>query len=188
MSQRADELQLEITEKVIQLITQKLPKEEAEILEKFITQYYVSVSVDDLAARSVIDLYGAILAHWRFIRQRQPGEIKVRVYNPEFEQHGWESTHTVIEMIQDDCPFLLDSIRMELNRRGLMVHMVLHLGNVKVERDNQGFITKILTNGEKTDSLIREAPLFLEIDKQSVPQILTEIKESLEAVIRDVRL
>ena len=43
-------------------------------------------------------------------RTRAPGAAKVRVYNPEFEQHGWQSTHTAVEIVTDDMPFLVDSV------------------------------------------------------------------------------
>lgn len=192
MSQKAEEGQLEITNKVVKLIYEKLPQAEAELLEKFVKQYYLSVSFEDLAERNIMDLYGAILCHWRFIQQRKPGEIKIRVYNPEFEQQGWDSVHTVIELIQEDCPFLLDSIRMALHQRGLMVHMVLHLANLMVERDADGMITNIFTNGstppEGTPNVTKEAPVFLEVDRQSMPQILHEIQEDLKNVMNDVRL
>ena len=52
-----------------------------------------------------------------FARRREPGEPNVRVYNPDFEQHGWQSTHTVVEIVTDDMPFLVDSMSMELNRQ-----------------------------------------------------------------------
>lgn len=191
MSQQFDESHLEIINKVSQLIHKKLPKEEADLLEMFVKRYYMSVSFEDLIEHNIMDLYGAIVCHWRFIADRKPGEIKIRVYNPVFEQQGWDCAHTVIELIQDDCPFLLDSIRMTLNRRGLMVHMVLHLGDLMVERNAQGRITYIASDPKEAienTRLIREAPVFLEVDKQSMPQILNNIKEDLESVMHDVRL
>ena len=42
----------------------------------------------------------------------------MRVYNPDFEQHGWQSPHTVVEIVTDDMPFLVDSVTMELSRQG----------------------------------------------------------------------
>ena len=42
----------------------------------------------------------------------------MRVYNPQFEEHGWQSTHTAVEIVTDDMPFLIDSVSMELNRAG----------------------------------------------------------------------
>ena len=55
-----------------------------------------------------------------------PGTPKVRVYNPRFEEHGWQSTHTAVEIVTDDMPFLIDSVSMELNRRGFGVHLIIH--------------------------------------------------------------
>ena len=39
---------------------------------------------------------------------------KIRVFNPRTEEHGWSSPHTVIEMVNDDMPLLVDSITMEI--------------------------------------------------------------------------
>ena len=59
-------------------------------------------------------------------RDREPGEARVRVYNPTFEQHGWQSPHTAIEIVSDDMPFLVDSVSMELSRRELGIHVLVH--------------------------------------------------------------
>src|ERR1700760_2614258 len=94
--------------------------------EAFVRQYYRWVSPDDLAERSELDLYGAALAHFNLARTHTPGSTKVRVYNPQFEVHGWQSTHTAVEIVTDDMPFLIDSVAMELNRRGFAVHSIIH--------------------------------------------------------------
>ncbi len=39
---------------------------------------------------------------------------------------GWQSTHTIIEIIHKDIPFLVDSVRMELNRREMAIHFINH--------------------------------------------------------------
>jgi len=56
------------------------------------------------------------------------------VYNPRFEEHGWQTTHTVLEMVNDDMPFLVESTRMEINRQGYGIHLMLH-PVMKVRRD-----------------------------------------------------
>ena len=56
------------------------------------------------AERDLLDLYGAALAQLRSAQMRQPGEVKLRVYNPRLEQHGWQSTHTVVEVLHHDLP------------------------------------------------------------------------------------
>ena len=48
--------------------------------------------------------------------RREPRETKIRIYNPNQEEHGWHSTHTIIEILMEDMPFLVDSVRMVLEK------------------------------------------------------------------------
>src|ERR687891_93332 len=68
-------------------------------VEEFVRQYYAWTPLEDLTDRSPIDVYGAAVSHWSFARQRTPGSAKIRVYNPLFDEHGWQSTHTVVEIV-----------------------------------------------------------------------------------------
>ena len=74
------------------------------------------------------------------------GDARVRVYNPTFEQHGWQSPHTAIEIVSDDMPFLVDSVSIELNRRETGIHVLVHpvVGaesymHIEVDRQADGF-------------------------------------------------
>src|SRR5262245_31615512 len=101
---------------LVELIRSRLPPDQAAEAAEFAQQYYGQVAADDLAERPLADLYGAALSHWHFARVFAGGAPKLRVYNPHLEEHGWQSTHTVIEIVNDDMPFLVDSITMEVNR------------------------------------------------------------------------
>ncbi len=79
------------------------------------------------------------------MKRRLAQELKVRVFNPLYTEHGWQSPYTVIEVITDDMPFLVDSMRMELNRMGLTIHLMIHMGGMCVVRDEQGEIINILS-------------------------------------------
>jgi glutamate dehydrogenase len=63
------------------------------------------------------------MAHLSFARVFASGTPKLRVYNPRTEEHGWSSPHTVIEIVNDDMPFLVDSVTMEVNRQGYTLHL-----------------------------------------------------------------
>ncbi len=158
----------------------------------FIDQYFRNVSIEDLRNREIEDLYGLVSSHWQLLQERVQGQCKVRVYNPDAEQHGWQSTHTVIEIIGDDMPFLVDSLRMAINRLGLYLHFIIHLGGIKVVRNKQGVLQNVLpffndTLKESTPTVI-EAPIYLEIDRQGDVGRLKTIKTALLRVIDDVRL
>ena len=107
------------------------------VVEAFVGHYFAGTAYEDLAENEVANLYGAALAHWNFLRTRTPGTPKLRVYNPQLEQHGWQSTHSIVEIATDDMPFLVDSVRMALNRRGLTTHLVIH-PVMRLRRDADG--------------------------------------------------
>jgi glutamate dehydrogenase len=50
----------------------------------------------------------------------------MHLYNPCVEEHGWQSTHTVIEVVSPNRAFILQSITMENNRYGFVNQLVFH--------------------------------------------------------------
>ena len=140
----------------------------------------------DLEDRSPIDAYGAALSHWSFAGRREPGEWKIRIYNPHFEEHGWQSTHTVIEMVNDDMPFLVDSARMEINRQGYAIHMILH-PVMNVRRDAEGRLLEILPPDTDEEDAISESVIHVEVDRQTEPEVLEDLKQSIQKTLADVK-
>jgi len=169
-------------------IKQKLPAKQASLCVEFFQQLYGTVALDDLVSHSIEDLSGSALAFWSFIRQRACGETKIRIYNPDYNRDGWQSTHTIVEILHDDMPFLVNSIRMAVDHLDLTIHLVMHMGAMKVQRDKQGQITSILPK-ETTDTkgVVEEAPIYFEIDKQTDEKTLDELSNNLERVLADIR-
>ncbi|MFQ5973385.1 MAG: NAD-glutamate dehydrogenase, partial [Alphaproteobacteria bacterium] len=123
----------------------------------------------------------------QFGQRREIGEPKVRVFNPRVEEHGWKSKHTVIEVVNDDMPFLVDSVTAELNTRGFTVHLVIH-PMVEVERRNGGDLARILpAGGDGSNMAVAESFMHFEIDEQSDPEVLDGLRRGIEDVLRDVR-
>src|SRR5436853_621463 len=178
----------EVIDRLVDYVIQKLPKDEIPLVQNFIRLYFLSTSPEDLTSKSLLDLYGAVISHWKYISERKPGQAKVRVYNPDLEQNGWQTPHTVIEIGFDDMPFLVDSISMELNRMGLNIHLIIHMGNIKVQRDANGLISKVAKDKEEPGDWITETAIYIEIDKQSDEEELTRITKQLYKVISDVKI
>src|SRR5262249_51453576 len=107
------------------------------LAEKFAQLYFAEVDPEELAARDPADLQGAAAAHRAFGRSFSGGEAKLRASNPVRGEHGWASTHTVIEIVSDDMPFLVDTVTMEANRQGLTLHLLVH-PVLRVLRDAKG--------------------------------------------------
>ena len=139
-----DDNRADLIVKIDKIIDQKLPAKDAVLIKEFLLQYYLGVSSYDLRSKSILDLYGALISHWHFIFQRLPGQAKLRVYNPQLEQHGWQSTHTVIEVAHDNKPFLLDSLRLALSKLDINIHLIIHAEGVRFVRDEAGKILQVL--------------------------------------------
>ena len=111
-----------ILKNVSQLIQQKVSKETAPLVDKFAEILYGNISTSDLTHRNESDMYGATLSLWNSLNEFKHGNALIKVFNPEVSQNGWKSSHTIIEVIVDDMPFLVDSERIALNREGLSPH------------------------------------------------------------------
>ncbi len=186
MSSKPDEAKAALIEKTVEHAREKLPPEQAARLEAFARIYFGAVAAEDLLERTVPDLYGAALAHLNFASRRSPGEAKVRVYTPQLEEHGWASTHTVVEIVNDDMPFLVDSVSMELNRLGSGVHLIIH-PVVRVRRDEGGLLLDVLPHDAPADDCQLESFLHAEVVRETEHEHLERLREGLERVLRDVR-
>src|SRR5215213_961328 len=186
---KVEDTEQALTEAVCSRVREQLRHADAKLAEAFARQLYRWVAVEDVAERDPLDLYGLALGHFNFAREREPGMPKVRVYNPRFEEHGWQSTHTAVEIVTDDMPFLIDSVSMELNRRGFGVHLIIHpvLG---VRRDADGELLEILPqpHGETPEQgVIAESVIHAEVARQTDPEKLHELEQHLRRVIGEVR-
>ncbi len=168
------------------LVRERLAGPKAGIAERFLRQFYANVAPQDLLHDEVEDLFGAAITLWAFGRERAPGTPKVRAYNPRFEEVGWQSAHTVIEIVNDDMPFLVDSVTAALNRKELTVHLVIH-PILRVTRDANG-IAKALAESEVAEKeATAESFMHLKVSEQTSAEALAEIEAHLVEVLADVR-
>ena len=180
----------ELISKVKEQVGKRLPKPQKKVIKDFVDHYYERVAPEDLLTHSTMDLYGAVVSHWSFLYHRKPDEIKVRVFNPIYEQHGWQSTHTIVEIVHPDMPFLVDSIRMELNRHGLTMHLMINPGVCYCSRDNEHQLSDMLTKppAKNTHEYEANALIHVEVDRQTDECFLEQLENDLRQVLSDVRL
>ncbi|MEV7728336.1 NAD-glutamate dehydrogenase [Streptomyces sp. NPDC087917] len=160
----------------------------------YLQRYYLHTAPEDLADRDPVDVFGAALSHYRLAENRPQGTANVRVHTPTVEENGWTSSHSVVEVVTDDMPFLVDSVTNELSRQGRGIHVVIH-PQVVVRRDVTGRLIEILgpdcdAHGPRTarphDSLV-ESWIHVEIDRETDKADLKQITVDLLRVLSDVR-
>src|ERR1700677_437027 len=153
----------------------------------FLETYYGNVDAEDISARDPAALAGAALSHLEFARKRR-GRALVRVFNPTLREHGYTSPHTVIEMVNDDMPFLVDTIGLALAHRSLTMHFLAH-PIFAVARDGAGVLRSIEERAAAAERRQRlESFQHVEIDRTVDPAVLHSLCSDIEHSMRDVRV
>lgn len=154
-------------------------------LDTFSREYFRQVDLEDLDERTPEDLLGALLSHWQFASQRQPGVPKVRVFSPSPGSDGWGSRHSVVQVVNDDMPFLVDSVSLEIARQGLGQHLIVH-PIFAVQRDARGVLQSVAPR-HAAPELPRESWMYIEVDRMADAAQRAALAQGIERVLADVR-
>ncbi|MBO9491386.1 NAD-glutamate dehydrogenase [Endozoicomonas sp. G2_1] len=177
-----------ILKNVAQLIQQKVPNETAPLVEQFTQLLYGNISSHDLNNRNDSDVYGATLSLWNSLNGHKDQTPVIKVFNPEVSKHGWKSSHTIVEVIVSDMPFLVDSLRIALNRQGLSPHLMLN-SPIKIVRDDNNQIVQLAAaTDESLNTALVETVFFIEIDRLADQAQLDELAKELASVVSDISL
>ena len=141
--------------------------------DDFIRQYYHGVAEEDLAHYSQAELAAMALGQLRFATTRKRERAVVRVFNTDAQRDGWSSTHTIVEVIVDDMPFLVDSIGMVLNQAALTIHLMIH-PIIAARRDAAGRLVDIDDSAAGNGKFKAESWQHIEIDRIGDPQRLQQ--------------
>lgn len=160
---------------------------------EFLRAFFANTMAADLTGFSTADRQHIAGSIWSLAAVRKPGTLKLRLFNPSSVTDGWTVDHTVIEIVNDDMPFLVDSTIGYLQKRGLTVHLIVH-PVLQVSRDKQGDILELVHGTLETDTnpshdtkTYVESFMHIEIDHCLDPSLLKEIEDELLLVFADIR-
>lgn len=176
-----------LLERVFSLINQNIDEKQSPKIIQFAQLLLKNMSFSDLDGRSDSDLYGAILSLWRLLESKKQESSVIKVFNPELSKHGWQSSHTIIEIIINDMPFLVDSIRMAINRLDINSHLFLN-APMEISREDNGELSELLDLATKEHNDKAETVFLIEIERQSSQESLKALKDELSSVIEEVSL
>ena len=176
-----------ILDNVCKLIQKKVRADNVLLVEKFAKALYSNMSKEDLAHRNDSDLYGAALSLWNSLEKNTTDDAFIRVFNPEVAKDGWQSSHTIVEIITKDMPFLVDSVRMAMTRENIASHLLLHCP-LKIQRDSDAKISGLSNLKAEQESTSTKTVFFIEIDRQTDTSVIESFKKELESVLVDVSI
>ncbi|MCK9539062.1 NAD-glutamate dehydrogenase [Dokdonella sp.] len=158
---------------------------EREAAQRFTSEFLRRVPTEELATRTAAD-WAALVADLRaFMAVREVGRPKVRVFNPPADSERARAARTVVEVVTDDMPFLVDSVGMAITAAGLQIHCIIH-PVFRVERDAQGNLLSFGTLEGGGGSA--ESVMHFEIDRMPEAAGMAQLAPALMAVLEDVRV
>lgn len=156
----------------------------------FVSAYFENADPDEIAARDPATLFAIASAHWRLLEKARPAHsARIRVFNPTLAEDGFVSEHTVVQIVNENMPFLVDSVTMAINRSGRTAHWIVH-PMMSVARDAQGTVSEVsrfamaAANGQKDPV---ESLILVECDRIVQAEDLRALAVDLERVLGDVR-
>ena len=97
-----------------------------EQIDSYLRHYVVDVPVEDMQGRPTEVMAKAAIAHLEFGSVRKKRQPLLRIFNPTVKKQGYESIYTIVEMVNDDMPFLVDSVSAAIKRQDLAIHITVH--------------------------------------------------------------
>ena len=165
---------------VLDALRESVPAPRFDEAALFVETFYSRMSPEEYRIRDPKAWAALARGFLQFARTRKRGQPAIRIFNPTLDEHGWESQHTVIQIANDDMPFLVDSVSMVLANDDIGIHVLGH-PVMAVRRDQDG---NVLGFGEGD----AESLMHIEIDRQSESADFARLERNIQATLDDVRL
>ncbi|MEL7059353.1 MAG: NAD-glutamate dehydrogenase [Acidobacteriota bacterium] len=167
-------------------VRQRLPGDaDSELVDKLVRAAFDGVSIDDLRLVGLESMVGIALSIWDLMREREPDQQQVRVFNPQDGELAWAVDRTVVEVATRDMPFLVDSFAGELARQSLYIHLAVH-PQIATRRAASGRLLDVLPLGSSGEGVSHESVMHYHLDLVPGQVERVELETSLRKVLIDV--
>ena len=164
------------------LMSKRYPDAETMHSGIFLERYVNGLTGDALATQSITQIAEAALSLWSFIQQRTLGHTKIRVSSPRKNDAGCAKPPAIVEILNDNVPFLVDSALGVLQTFSRPVQNLVH-PVLPMVRDHDGRLLRI---GPETDpTALRESAIQIAFESESDPVSQEEITAALKLAMAD---
>jgi glutamate dehydrogenase len=158
----------------------------ADASAEFPSELFGRAAAEDVIRYEVGELADLAAMSWQLLAQRKPRTAKVRVTSPPFADGPRLRDVTIVELVNDDMPFLVDSVMGELTERGLTNYLLVH-PVFAVERDPEGHLIRLSTDADPPAAAQRESVIQVHVDRIDDEARIDELTAALDSVLAAVR-
>jgi glutamate dehydrogenase len=172
-------------------IHRRIAGEPAHQLTEFARIFFSTVSLEELAGRSLRDVFASMILIFQELKHIDATIPRIRIFNPTIEEHGWTSNDTVVAVFTRDMPFVVDSLRLAFDRHSIQVH-TLNSSVLDVDRLESGELrhcgpARVDSRSRHPGESNTEAIIYFEVSRLSEAEF-AEVASELDDVLADVAL
>jgi glutamate dehydrogenase len=161
---------------------------DSDVPREFITSFFDRTAPEDLVRYEPRDIAELARSAWRFFSTRAAGQSKLRL---EPAPGGADRIRlrdaAVLEIVNDDMPFLVDSVMAELAEQGVDIRFVAH-PVFAVERDGGGRIVAFSGAQTAATGRSRESFIHIHLERMENAGRRADVVTALQHTLADVRI
>ncbi|HVX92180.1 MAG TPA: NAD-glutamate dehydrogenase [Xanthobacteraceae bacterium] len=157
-----------------------------EIPHDFAARLFARAAPEDVVRYEPREIAHLAFETWAFLAVRKPGVPKIRFESPAATAGARLKTISVIEIVNDDMPFLVDSVMGQLTETGLEVRLVAH-PIFTVEREPSGALAGLHGENLPGPTAHRESVIHIHVERVEDETRRNEVVAALGGVLAQVR-
>ena len=187
MPNSPNDLHKQCLDKVFKVAKKFYTGGELKNFKKFVSTYYVNITTEELEDRSSEKLFGLAHSHWQLLQSRKKSEIKIKLFNATTDTHVWKSKRTLLQVVLNDSPFIIDSIGLIIERLGYNINLTIH-PRLSVTRE-KGKLTNFIDRTHSTDkkNAQYESLVCVEFGPETDKAALNDLEKQLIEALKDLK-
>jgi len=156
------------------------------LLEKTLRkQLFREAAEEDIAGLTSADIDLLVERARQFLDVKSPGRVKIRIGEPGVKD-GTLAQRCILEILNDDMPFLVDSVINALSRNGHTVHTILH-PVIASKRDSKGKLKSLDDPKKQSGDFLRESYLHIHLEALNSEREREELVSELHVILEEIR-
>jgi len=153
-------------------------------LKSFLNIFYQNVPSEDMELMAPEHIAYTAQKHFELSQKRKKGATpNISIYTPTTKKNGWDAHCTVIDIVNDDMAFLVDSVVAEIIRRryhiNVFLHPIMHIDNSKKD---------ITFHAARKNKTYAQSHIHIEISRILNKVQIKELQQDLSNILKDVQL
>ena len=161
-----------------------LPPKAPQALKDFTEVLFQRTSKDDLEMMDPKNMALAAQLHFDMMNARKVGKPDIRITNPTIKKDGWAPGCTVIDIVNDDMAFLVDSVTAEITHQAQIITLLVH-PVIQVRRNASGKVTSVSATPDDTTQ--GQSHIHIHLNRTLSDAQIKTLHERLEQILVDTR-